>query len=103
MEKLEQIKKIIKSANLKQVERNGYKNYVVHVTLVDGKEIDVRVKNYELDALVEDAGIDKFVVNFDIRFSSEANKEFACFVVSLPEIDYEVLAFLVVRLWQCLI
>ena len=92
-EKLEKIRKIIKDAKLKQVERNGYKNYVVHVTLTDGKEIDIRVKNYELEALVEDAGVDNFVVNFEIRVSKETNNEFECFVISLTAINYELLAF----------
>ena len=83
MVKIEDVKKVVTKM---QIEKRDNGKFTSNV-------LDVRIQNYAFNELLETAGANAFKVTYETRKTKEG-KEFDCFVVALPDLEYELLVFL---------
>ncbi len=94
MSKIEKLRKVIKSAKVVKKENNGYTSCVIATELINGKKMEVRIKDYDLPALLDEVEEKDIVVTLETKHSDEKNVDFECFVVSIPDAGYDKFAFL---------
>ena len=90
---IEDVKKVVTKMQIEKRDNGKFTSNVIAVTLVTGKVLDVRIQNYAFNELLETAGANAFKVTYETRKTKEG-KEFDCFVVALPDLEYELLVFL---------
>ncbi len=93
MVKIEDVKKVISKMKIEKRDNGKFSSIVIAVTLITGKVLDVRIKNYAFGELLDTAGADVFKITYETRKTKEG-KDFDCFVVSAPALEYELLEFL---------
>ena len=91
---LEKIKTVVKGMKVGKRENKGFVSTFVELTLINGKKLECRIKDYDFASLLEEININDFVVTLETRRSDKKDKDFDCIVVALPSIGYETFAYI---------